>query len=330
MTNLMATMLLGGLWHGAAWNFRAVGRAAWAVPGSLHASVAHAPGCGCARCPGAGPDDPVAVVVAWVPFRATTGLAATGTHAAHGMAGLGRVWRCRAGSSRRVPGLGLARQFRFQCCRILGDGRNFEPAGGHRLRWRSAGPSRSLAPHVHALSRTGARAWALTGSFALTVQALFFAPKRGAFPVFPVLSDAPPDVVWSRDTLPRVARDLYFGLFALGAGPAGVERIALSRQIETRLADGAPQSRQPEADNPGRLQRTLFAPLRNHRAYRRAALYQCWHRRRHWARLPVRSGGRRCCGRAMRCICRWSRPSTRVAGAAKTRSVADAAILFRQ
>ena len=69
--NLMATMLLGGLWHGAAWNF-----VLW---GGLHGLylVVHS-----RFPPGGFPRSPathltlLAVVVAWVPFRAS-GLDAT-------------------------------------------------------------------------------------------------------------------------------------------------------------------------------------------------------------------------------------------------------------
>ena len=76
--NLMATMLLGGLWHGAAWNFVLWGGLhglyllihRW-FPWKLPPRVGHVLTL-------------LAVVVAWVPFRAPT-LAATGDDAAwHG------------------------------------------------------------------------------------------------------------------------------------------------------------------------------------------------------------------------------------------------------
>ena len=39
MCNLMITMLLGGLWHGASWKFVIWGRPAWIVSGYLSALV---------------------------------------------------------------------------------------------------------------------------------------------------------------------------------------------------------------------------------------------------------------------------------------------------
>src|SRR5262249_19221863 len=81
--NLMATMLLGGLWHGAAWNF-----VLW---GGLHGLCLVVHGQYRWNLPAAAGRmlTLLAVVVAWVPFRAT-GLGAT-LAMLRGMAGLHRI-----------------------------------------------------------------------------------------------------------------------------------------------------------------------------------------------------------------------------------------------
>ncbi len=86
--NLMATMLLGGLWHGAGWTF-----VLWGALHGLYLVINHAwrrsrpPGAACraGRLAG-GVVTFLAVVVAWVPFRAVTLQAALSMLA--GMAGL--------------------------------------------------------------------------------------------------------------------------------------------------------------------------------------------------------------------------------------------------
>ena len=170
--NLMATMLLCGLWHGAAWRF--------VIWGGMHGLylVAHR------HCPFNLPRvlaqslTLLAVIVAWVPFRATSGVAAWSMFA--GMAGMhgialpqmivhalpGLKWI--ATPVEVLPWLGDARTLSFpevSACLLLGWGIVLLP------------------PHVHALSER-ARAWALTSSFAFSMQAMFFAPHVAPFLYF--------------------------------------------------------------------------------------------------------------------------------------------------
>ncbi len=173
--NLMLTMLLCGLWHGAAWRFVLWGglhgaflvvHAAWRRAGRRLPWVA------------AQALTLLAVAAAWVPFRAVglgTALSVLG-----GMAGLHGValpamivhWLPVLGAvARPVPvllHLGAARTLSLPevlACLALGWGIVL------------------LVPHVHALSRR-ARSLALTASFAFTVQGLFFAPKVVPFLYF--------------------------------------------------------------------------------------------------------------------------------------------------
>ncbi|MGH7041270.1 MAG: MBOAT family O-acyltransferase [Acetobacteraceae bacterium] len=173
--NLMLTMLACGLWHGAAWQFVLWGglhgiflvvhttwrRAGWRLPGPAAQALTL-----------------LAVVAAWVPFRATgLGVALS---VLRGMAGLHGVtlpamivhWLPVLGVViRPVPllaHLGAARTLSFpqvSACLALGWGIVL------------------LAPHLHELTaRT--RSFALTASFAFTVQGLFFAPKVVPFLYF--------------------------------------------------------------------------------------------------------------------------------------------------
>jgi D-alanyl-lipoteichoic acid acyltransferase DltB (MBOAT superfamily) len=170
--NLLATMLLCGLWHGAAWRFVLWGglhglylviqsRWPWRVPRAL-----------------AQPLPLLAVIVAWVPFRATSGAAAASMLA--GMAGLHGIALPQmvvhavplldriATPVPLLPWLGDARTLSFpevSACLLLGWGVVL------------------LLPHVHALSRR-AQGWALTSGFAFSVQALFFAPHVAPFLYF--------------------------------------------------------------------------------------------------------------------------------------------------
>jgi D-alanyl-lipoteichoic acid acyltransferase DltB (MBOAT superfamily) len=173
--NLVATMLLGGLWHGAAWNF-----VLW---GGLHGLflVAHA-GFRRTRVPVPAPVGQVltllAVVVAWVPFRAN-GLDAT-LAMLRGMAGCNGFALPQmivhafpplamiATPVPLLPFLGDARTLSFpevSACLLLG--------------WTIV----LAMPTVHELSER-ARGWALTAGFAFTVQALFFAPNVTPFLYF--------------------------------------------------------------------------------------------------------------------------------------------------
>ncbi len=175
LLNLMLTMLLGGLWHGAAWTFVAWGglhglylivhqiwsRVGWRLPAPLAQGLTL-----------------LAVIVAWVPFRAD------GMHATlgmlRGMAGLNGfalpqmiigAWPGLTVVARPVPvllSLGAARTLSLpevSACLLLG--------------WLIV----LTLPHVHELSER-ARGWALTAGFAFTAQALFFAPYAAPFLYF--------------------------------------------------------------------------------------------------------------------------------------------------
>lgn len=173
--NLAATMLLAGLWHGAAWNF--------VVWGGLHGAslVAHAqyrrwfppmPGTlGRALTLGF-------VTVAWVPFRAASLPDALAV--LKGMCGWNGVALPRmivaaipplaaiASPVAVMPSLGDARTLSFpeiSACLVIG--------------WAIV----LALPNVQRMTDR-ARAWALTAGFALTVQALFFAPHVAPFLYF--------------------------------------------------------------------------------------------------------------------------------------------------
>jgi alginate O-acetyltransferase complex protein AlgI len=171
-TNLLGTMLLCGLWHGAAWRF-----VLW---GGLHGLylVLHA------HCRLTLPRalaqslTLLAVIVAWVPFRASSAAAAQSMLA--GMAGLHGIALPQmvvhalpllgmiAAPEPLLPHLGDARTLSFpevSACLLLGWGIVL------------------LLPHVHQLSER-ARRWALTSGFAFSVQALFFAPHVAPFLYF--------------------------------------------------------------------------------------------------------------------------------------------------
>jgi D-alanyl-lipoteichoic acid acyltransferase DltB (MBOAT superfamily) len=173
--NLMATMLLGGLWHGAAWNF--------VIWGGLHGTflIAHRifrqTGM---RLPGVAARGLtlLAVIVAWVPFRAD-GLAATAAML-RGMAGLSGIALPQMIVGAFPPLARLAEP--VPVLRFLADARTLsfpEVSACLALGWGIA----LFAPHVHQLS-VRARGWALTGGFAFTVQALFFAPDVTPFLYF--------------------------------------------------------------------------------------------------------------------------------------------------
>ncbi len=173
--NLMLTMLLCGLWHGAAWRFVLWGalhggflafHAAWRRQGvRLAGPIAQALTLGC-------------VLLAWVPFR-SEGLAAS-LAMLRGLFGLNGIalpqmvlsWLPWLGAVAvpvaALPSLGDARTLSFPevtACLALGWGIVL------------------LAPQLHALSAR-ARALALTAGFAFTVQAVFFAPSVTPFLYF--------------------------------------------------------------------------------------------------------------------------------------------------
>ena len=173
--NVMVTMLLAGLWHGASWNF-----VLW---GGLHgaALVTHA------QYRRRFPPLPlvlaqaltlVSVVVAWVPFRA--GGFSDALVMLKGMAGLNGIALPRmiiaaypplaavAEPVSVMPSLGDARTLSFpevSACLLLG--------------WLIV----LAMPNVHAMTQR-TRPWALASGFALSVQALFFAPHVSPFLYF--------------------------------------------------------------------------------------------------------------------------------------------------
>jgi D-alanyl-lipoteichoic acid acyltransferase DltB (MBOAT superfamily) len=170
--NLLATMLLCGLWHGAAWRF-----VLW---GGLHGLylVLHA------HCRVTLPRALaqalmlLAVIVAWVPFRASSGAAAQGMLA--GMAGLHGVALPQM-VVHAMPVLGTVAT-PVPVLPFLGDARTLsfpEVSACLLLGWCIV----LLLPHVHELSE-GARGWALTSGFAFSVQALFFASHVAPFLYF--------------------------------------------------------------------------------------------------------------------------------------------------
>ncbi len=173
--NLMATMLLCGLWHGAAWRFvlwgglhgaflvihRAWSRRGWVMP----ALPAHALTLLC-------------VLLAWVPFRAQ-GVGAT-LDMARGLAGLNGI-ALPAMVLGWLPWLGL---FADPVASLpsLGDARTLsfpEASSCLAIGWAIV----LFAPQLHALSAR-ARTVALTTGFALSVQAVFFAPSVTPFLYF--------------------------------------------------------------------------------------------------------------------------------------------------
>jgi alginate O-acetyltransferase complex protein AlgI len=173
--NLMITMLLCGLWHGAAWNF--------VIWGGLHGLliVIHK------QYRRLFPPLPapigqaltlLAVILAWVPFRAAT-LSQT-LAMLQGMAGFNGIALPRmivsalpalasiADPVTVMPYLGDARTLSFpeiSACLLLG--------------WLIV----LTLPNVQRMTDR-ARHWTLTGSFALSMQALFFAPHVAPFLYF--------------------------------------------------------------------------------------------------------------------------------------------------
>jgi len=175
MLNLMLTMLLGGLWHGADWRF-----VLWGGLHGLYLIIHAAWERRCWRMPTVPAHALmlVAVVVAWVPFRADSMSAAAGMLA--GMAGLHGIalpvmivqfipllgWV--AAPVPLLPYLGDARTLSFpevSVCLLFG--------------WAIV----LALPNTQTMTRRG-REWAVTASFAFGVQALFFAPQVAPFLYF--------------------------------------------------------------------------------------------------------------------------------------------------
>ena len=173
--NLMATMLLGGLWHGAAWNF-----VLW---GGLHGLflIIHS-GFRRTRIPVPAVAGQIltmlAVIVAWVPFRAS-GLDAT-LAMLRGMAGCNGFALPQMIVHAFPPLAAIATP--VPLLRFLGDARTLsfpEVSACLLLGWTIV----LAMPTVHELSER-ARGWVLTAGFAFTVQALFFAPHVTPFLYF--------------------------------------------------------------------------------------------------------------------------------------------------
>ena len=170
--NVMATMLLGGLWHGAAWNFVLWGglhamyllvhrRFPWQLPALVGRTLTL-----------------FAVVIAWVPFRATDWHATVTM--LRGMTGYDGIALPQM-IVHAVPLLAMV-VTPVPLLPYLGDARTLsfpEVSACLLLGWVIV----LALPSVHELSER-ARAWALTSGFAFTVQALFFAPHVTPFLYF--------------------------------------------------------------------------------------------------------------------------------------------------
>ena len=175
MVNLMVTMLLAGLWHGAAWNF-----VCW---GGLHGlflmiHAQHRRWFPPMPAPIGRPLTLLAVVVAWVPFRAAS-LPAT-LAMLKGMSGLNGVTLPRMIVSAIPPLAAIAEP--VEMMPALGDARTLsfpEVSACLLIGWIIV----LVLPNVHRMTDR-ARGWTLTASFALTVQALFFAPHVTPFLYF--------------------------------------------------------------------------------------------------------------------------------------------------
>lgn len=173
--NLMATMLLGGLWHGAAWSFMA-----WGGLHGLYLVVHHQwrrTGRHLPR-PLAWLLTQLAVLLAWVPFRAEN------PHAIgimlRGLVGAGGV-KLPVEIVHAIPALG-AIATPVAVLPWLGAARTMSVVQGIALialAWAII----LIPPDLHALRARG-RSAALIAGFAFTVQALFFAPYARPFIYF--------------------------------------------------------------------------------------------------------------------------------------------------
>ncbi len=174
-SNLMLTMVLAGLWHGAGWRF-----VFW---GALHGAMLL--GHMLHRRMGRPLPHPIGqaltlsgVVLAWVPFRATGMDAAWAM--TRGLAGLNGL----AMPAMIVSAFPVLNRVStpVPVLLFLGDARTLslpEVSACLILGWFIV----LALPHAQALSER-ARGWALTASFALTAQALFFAQNVAPFLYF--------------------------------------------------------------------------------------------------------------------------------------------------
>ncbi|HVY18046.1 MAG TPA: MBOAT family O-acyltransferase [Rhodopila sp.] len=173
--NLMATMLLAGLWHGAGWNFVLWGGLHGAML-ALHAQYRRLFRPLPARVGQA--LTLLAVILAWVPFRAAT--AAASWRMLEGLAGLNGIALPRMIVSAMPPLAIIADP--VSVMPSLGDARTLsfpEITACLALGWFIV----LCLPNIHRMS-LAARHWALTSGFALSVQAVFFAPHVAPFLYF--------------------------------------------------------------------------------------------------------------------------------------------------
>lgn len=175
ITNLMATMLLGGLWHGAGFTFVLWGGlhglflATHALWRRTHITLPKAPAWAITL---------LAVVIAWVPFRAVDMRTACAVW--RGMAGLNGILLPRMVMG-WLPSLSWIAQ-PAGSLPFLGDGRTLsfpEVTLCLGLGWFIA----LTLPNLHCWSETWQRRGVVAG-FALTMQAMFFAPSVTPFLYF--------------------------------------------------------------------------------------------------------------------------------------------------
>jgi hypothetical protein len=168
-------MLLAGLWHGAAWNF--------VIWGGLHGLflVVHKQYRRCLP-PLPGPLAHaltlLAVVLAWVPFRA--GSTAATMAMLGGMAGVNGVALPRMIVSALPPLAAVAQP--VSVLPFLGDARTLsfpEVSACLLLGWLIV----LALPNVHRMTGRS-RHWSLTAGFGFALQALFFAPHVAPFLYF--------------------------------------------------------------------------------------------------------------------------------------------------
>ncbi|HEY8290820.1 MAG TPA: MBOAT family O-acyltransferase [Acetobacteraceae bacterium] len=172
---LMATLLLCGLWHGAGWNFVLWGglhglflvlrvlyrRLAPPLPRPVSRAITL-----------------LAVIVAWVPFRAAN--LTTAWSVLRGLGGANGIAMPRMIVAALPPLAAIVQP--VPVLPFLGDARTLsfpEVSACLMLGWIIV----LVFPHVHALTQR-AQSWALIAGFALTMQALFFAPHVAPFLYF--------------------------------------------------------------------------------------------------------------------------------------------------
>ena len=174
-TNLMLTMLLAGLWHGASWRFVLWGglHGAMLIGHRLYRRIGPPLPAWCGRA-----ITLLLVCLAWVPFR-SDGMPATCSMLS-GLMGLNGL-AVPAMIAQAFPALN-AIATPVPLLRFLGDARTLslpEVAACLLLGWTIV----LALPHAQTLSDR-ARGWAIGASFAFSVRALFFAPHVAPFLYF--------------------------------------------------------------------------------------------------------------------------------------------------